>query len=337
MNKAMGKSLRLMLAAALGVLAMASGSTLAQGVKLKVATSQTGAQALVWLADTWGIFKQNGVDVEVVNFRNPADMIPAGVSGAVNLINSGIEQPALLAQRGGVPPWRAFVATYGASAFSIVAQPRLTNLIPNDFKQFKGMKVGITGHGRPAHSLIKAFLKEAGLDPDNDVTYVEQPPGPEGIASWERGLADIAVTNEPVTSALMIKKTARMFIDLREGKHGPASTVPQAAVLAPVSLINSNRGELERFTLSICQAAKRAMSNVDAAANAAAERYGANTGADAAIVKAGLVASAVAWKVDIPEAPTMSWIKLMQDSNILKIQPKFNEIVDTSFSKNWKC
>ena len=128
-----------------------------------------------------------------------------------------------------------------------------------------------------------------------------------------------------------------MFIDLREGKHGPASTVPQAAVLAPVSLINSNRGELERFTLSICQAAKRAMSNVDAAANAAAERYGANTGADAAIVKAGLVASAVAWKVDIPEAPTMSWIKLMQDSNILKIQPKFNEIVDTSFSKNWKC
>jgi ABC-type nitrate/sulfonate/bicarbonate transport system substrate-binding protein len=273
----------------------------------------------------------------VVNFRNSADMIPAGISGAVNLINSGVEQPELLTQRGGVPPWRGIVATYGASAFSIVAQPRLTNLVPNDFKQFKGMKVGIPGFGRPAHSLIKAFLKEAGLDPDNDVSYVEQPPGPEGIASWERGLADIAVTNEPVTSALMVKKTARMFIDLREGKHGPASTVPQAIVLAPVSLINSNRGELERFALSICQTAKRALSNIDVAANAAAERFGANTGADAAIVKTGLVASAVAWKPDVPEVPTMAWIKLLQDSGIIKIQPRFNEIIDTSFSKNWRC
>ena len=307
----------------------------ASSLKLKVATSQTGAQATVWLADIYGFYKQQGLDVEIINFRNPADMIPAGISGAVNLINSGVEQPALLAQRG-VAPWRGIVASYGASAFSIVIQPTL-NIKPGDFKALKGLRMGVSGLGRPAHSVAKALLREAGLDPENDVTYVEQPPGPEGITAWERKLADVAVVNEPVTSGLMLRKTAKMFVDLREGKNGPVSQVAQAAVIAPVSLISSNRSELDRFVTAICLATKRAVQNPDEAARLLAERWGSDTGADAVIVKAGVVASAVAWKTEIPEVPTNAWLKLLVDSQILKVQPKFNEVVDTSFSKGWRC
>lgn len=321
----------------IAVVALASGAAFAQSspLKIKVATSQTGAQATLWLADIYGLFKQQGLDVEIINFRNPADMIPAGVSGAVNMISSGVEQPALLAQRN-VAPWRNIVATYGASAFSVVMQPDL-NIKPGDFKALKGLKVGVPGLGRPAHSVAKALLKEAGLDPDNDVTYVEQPPGPEGVTAWERKIADVAVTNEPVTSGLLLRKSAKMFVDLRAGKNGAISQVPQATILVPLSLINSNRGELEKFATAICLATKRAVQNPEAAANLLAERYGANTGADASIVKAGILASAIAWKTDIPEGPTNAWLKVLVDAGILKAMPKFNEVVDTSFSKSWHC
>jgi ABC-type nitrate/sulfonate/bicarbonate transport system substrate-binding protein len=322
----------------LAALMLGSGAVHGQTspLKLKVATSQTGAQATVWLADIYGYYKQQGLDVEVINFRNPADMIPAGISGAVNLINSGIEQPALLAQRGGVAPWRGMVATYGASAFSIVIQPSL-NIKPGDFKALKGLKFGMSGFGRPGHSVAKSLLKDAGLDPENDVTYVEIPPGPEGIVAWERRIADVSVVNEPVTSALMARKTAKMFVDLREGKNGALSQVSQSVVLAPVSLINSERSALERFVSANCQAAKRGRQNPEEAARLLSERWGSNTAADPEVIKAGIVASAKAWKSEIPEASTIAWFKLLVDSKSLKAVPKFTDVVDTSFSKFWTC
>jgi NitT/TauT family transport system substrate-binding protein len=329
--------LRLLAASAAVMLIASAGAAFGQGkpVKFRVAISQSAAQAPVWLADAWGLYKKQGLDVELLNFRNPADMISAGVTGAANLIASGIEQPAVLAERG-LPPWRDIIAIYGASSFSIVVQPD-SKVAIGDFKAFKGGKFGMSGFGRPAHMVAKALLKEAGLDADNDVTYVEIPPGPEGVAAWERKIADVAVVNEPVTSSLLIRKSAKMFLDLREGKHGALSQVPQATVMAPLSLIKSERQALDKLVTATCQASKRGRENPDDAAKALAERWGSETGADPQIARAGTVASAKAWKSEIPEAPTMAWLQLLVDAKILKALPKFHDVVDTSFTKLWSC
>lgn len=326
-----------MFAAAVLALGFGMGSVSAAQppVKLRVAITQSAAQGVVWLADIYGLYKEQGLDVELVNFRNPSDMISAGVSGAVNLISSGVEQPALLAERG-VAPWRDIVASLGASAFSIVIQPD-RNITPGDFKALKGMKFGMSGLGRPGHSVAKSLLKDAGLDPDNDVTYVEIPPGPQGVVAWERKIADVSVVNEPVTSALMARKTAKMFVDLREGKHGALSQVAQSTVLAPVSLIKSERQALERFVTANCRAAKRGRENPEEAAKLLAARWGSDTGADPEIVKAGILATAKAWKTEIPEAPTVAWLKLLVDAKTLKGMHKFTDVVDTSFRKLWSC
>jgi NitT/TauT family transport system substrate-binding protein len=321
----------------IGVLAGGSVEASAESapVKLTIAIGRSGPQAVVWLAEIYGLYKQQGLDVEITDFRNASDTVAAGASGAVNVIASGIETPAILTQRG-LAPWRNIVAIYGTSAFSIVAQPDL-KIVPGDLKALKGLRIGVSGLGRPSYAVGVFFLRQAGLDPDNDVTFVEQPPGPEGVVAWDRRIADVAVVNEPVTSALLLRKSAKMFLDLRQGKNGPISQAPQAAVQVPLSLIRNNRAELERFVTAVCLATKRAVQNPKEAAQLLAQRWGSDAGGDADVVKAGIIASAVGWKNEIPREPTMAWFDLLTNMKILNKLPAFDDVVDVSFSKGWHC
>src|SRR5260370_880056 len=149
----------------IGVLAGGSVEAYAESapVKLNIAIGHSGPQAVVWLADIYGLYKQQGLDVEITDFRNASDTVAAGASGAVNVIASGIETPAILTQRG-LAPWRSIVAIYGASAFSIVAQPDL-KIVPGDLKALKGLRIGVSGLGRPSYAVGVFFLRQAGLDP----------------------------------------------------------------------------------------------------------------------------------------------------------------------------
>lgn len=322
----------------LAALCASSTASLAQAkpLKLRIGVTQTAATAPATLAEIYGTYKEQGLDVEVVSFRGAVELISAGVGGSLNLMATGVEQPAFLAARK-AEPWKDIVAILGRSAFSIVVQPD-KKITPGDFKAIKGWTMGIPGLGRPAHSVVKSLLKDAGLNPETDVTYVEQPSGPPGIVAWEQKRADIAVVNEPVTSTLLERKTAKMFVDLRAGKHGPLSLVPQATVLAPVALIKSERATLERFVTAICKAAKRGRENPKEAATLLAQKWGAETkGTEADALVAGIVATAPAWTVEIPRAPVEAWFKVLVEANALKQMPKYEEVVDTSFSRFWSC
>ena len=312
-----------------------AGPAQAQTKTYKIGVTQTAAVAPAWLADIYGYYKDAGIDAELVNFRSPTELVPAGLSGALTLMTVGVENPAILAERG-TAPWRNIAALLGASAFSIVARPDIM-ATPGDMKALKGKTVATPGIGRPAAYVLKSLLKEAGLDAENDVTYVEQPPGPEGVAVWEQRKPDFAIVNEPVTSAILARGTAKMFLDLRAGKNGPVSQVPQATITAPAALIASDRANIVKIVGAICKAAKRGRDNPQEAADMLAKRWGADTGADAAVVKAGIIATAPAWTANVAEAPTNAWLNILVGAKVLKSVPKFGDIVETSLAPDWKC
>lgn len=338
MTHSHGRTARRLGALALAaLLALAAPQSHAQSklTKVRIGTTQTAAVAPAWLAEIYGTYKEQGVEVELINFRGAVELISAGVGGSLELMATGVEQPALLAERG-AEPWRDIVALLGSSAFSIVVQPS-SKIKAGDFAATKGMRWGIPGLGRPSHSIVKVLLKEAGLDPENDVNYVDQPSGPEGIIAWERQRSDIAIVNEPVTSSLISRGSARMFVDLREGRHGAISQVPQATLLAPLRLIKNERAVMDRVVRAVCLAAKRGRQNPDEAARLLAVRWGAEKGADVEILRSGIIKAAPAWTPQLPEGPVNAWFKVLVEAKALKQVPRYGDVVDTSFSKLWEC
>src|SRR5260370_42607347 len=89
----------------IGVLAGGSVEAYAESapVKLNIAIGRSGPQAVVWLAEIYGLYKQQGLDVEITAFPNARDTVAAGASGAANGIARGIETPAILTHRGLLP------------------------------------------------------------------------------------------------------------------------------------------------------------------------------------------------------------------------------------------
>src|SRR5437763_10976915 len=80
---------RLILAAAsAAALASGAGKALAQQAKLKVGTLKQAGLTDVWVAKQAGIFERNGLDVELVEFRNGNEAIAAHQGGYVDIMLS---------------------------------------------------------------------------------------------------------------------------------------------------------------------------------------------------------------------------------------------------------
>lgn len=331
------RTLAALLLAGVAAMALAQPASTQKPRQLKVGAVPAGALGLVFLADIYGYYREEGLDVEVITFRAGADVITAGMSGSLDIITGGVEHPATLFERG-APPWKSIAGLLSTSPFSIVSRTGV-DIKPADFAALKGRRIGTPGVGRSAHMVISALLKEAGLDAAKDVTFFEIPSGAPGVSAFERSGVDAAIVNEPVTSALLARNAARMFADLSTGKFGPVSTFPQAVAIASQRLIDLDRPSLERFVRAVCRAGKRGSANAEEAADLLVRRFGgASTPAAAEELKVGLRKFASGWgNIELPAAPIEAWFKVLVENGALKKPTSYDSVVDAKFRGQWKC
>ena len=135
--------------------------------KMRLGYSGTGLNNYVLeMGRRAGIFRKNGLDLEVVYVNSGSLLNQALIAGTFDVSFSQGSEAMLAKLRGADMRITAVIA----NRFNHVY---LTAPVITSIKQLKGKKVAVSRFGSGSHFQSNLALKEGGLDPDKDVTVLQ--------------------------------------------------------------------------------------------------------------------------------------------------------------------
>ena len=221
-------------------------------VAMKVAYSNiTGDDLTVWVAFEAGIFKNNGLTVDLQYINGGAQTSAAIISNQVQVAQFGGSE-VLGAVAGG-----ADLVIVGQLApvypYHLFVQKNIKSIA-----DLKGKKVGISNAGGSSDIATRDALKRNGLDPDKDVQIVAVGSHANRTAALLAGGIDAGVDDPPEDEEL-VKAGLTPLINLA-GQKIPASNT---AIVVQRSYLNANKDVVQSYIDSIVQAIAYANKNKD--------------------------------------------------------------------------
>ena len=231
------------LSAALMAATLLTGAAQAEPEQKDVTIAVGGKVALYYLplniADLKGYFKDEGLNVQIVDFKGGSKSVQAVVGGSADVLSSSFEHVVNLQALG-----QSFVAVllqgrYPGFALSVTPQ------IAENWKSaadLKGKNVGVTSPGSSTNAMVNLLLKKAGLSPD-DVAIIGIGAGAGVLAAVQQGQVDAVVQADPATTLLVDNGLAKVVVDTRtaEGSEevygGP---MPAASISVPTKFAEEN-------------------------------------------------------------------------------------------------
>ena len=135
--------------------------------KMRLGYSGTGINNYVLeMGKRTGIFKKNGLEVEVVYVNSGSLLSQALIAGTFDLSFSQGSEAMMAKIRGADVRIAAVVANRFNHVY--LSAPPITSV-----KQLKGKKVAVSRFGSGSHFQTNLALKEGGLDPEKDVTVLQ--------------------------------------------------------------------------------------------------------------------------------------------------------------------
>lgn len=135
--------------------------------KMRLGYSGTGLNNYVLeMGRRWGIFRKNGLDLEVVYINSGSLLNQALIAGTFDVSFSQGSEAMLAKLRGADMRITAVIANHFNHVY--ITAPSITSI-----KQLKGKKVAVSRFGSGSHFQSNLALKEGGLDPDKDVTVLQ--------------------------------------------------------------------------------------------------------------------------------------------------------------------
>jgi len=197
---------RRIMMAAVALAALLPGLAAAQALPANVAV-YTGALVTVptYVAKDLGIYDKHGLNVSLLDFRAAPDATAALFSGAVDLMSNSPGNMMLVNSRG--RDLVAIVDNFPAPVWSLVvgkdvATPSKAAGYPALMHDLKGKKIGVPAIGSDGHNFARRFLRDAGMDPEKDVTFLAVGLGPDAVAAFKAGQLDAVMAIEPVQTVL---------------------------------------------------------------------------------------------------------------------------------------
>jgi NitT/TauT family transport system substrate-binding protein len=226
----------------------------AADVPLRVGVSAASSDAVFYIADKKGYFRQEGLAVAFIPFDSAAKMVaPLGAgqldigggspsAGLYNAVERGIDIK-IVADKGSTP------AGYGFQPLlvrkDLVASGRFKTL-----KDLKGMKIAGSAPGSASTSTLNEALKSAGLK-TSDVERVFMA-FPQHVAALQNKAVDAAMTTEPsATRAVQSGAAVRVM-----GDDAIYPNHQLAVVLYSGRFIKENPDAARRFMRAYLKAAR---------------------------------------------------------------------------------
>jgi NitT/TauT family transport system substrate-binding protein len=158
-----------------------AGSTSAGGKKLTKVT-QVGFKVMslapVYVASDRGIFEKHGLDFTLNEIESGKLGVAALLSGDAQFVDLGIDDVVNLRKEG--RDIRLFYNLERPLTMDFVMRKQvadskgvsLTSPLDERFRALKGLKIGTTRPGAPTDLYPRYFMKQVGLAPDRDATFV---------------------------------------------------------------------------------------------------------------------------------------------------------------------
>ncbi len=208
-------------------------------------TAPSGVQVPLWLAYERGIFREMGLEVELVHIATTSRVIQAMAAGEVHL--SPLDPAtAVRATLGGAETVLLLAMTNHLN-FAIMSQPSI-----QEPQALLGKTLGVTRIGASTHTAALVALRGWGLVPDRDVSLRQLGEITAIPAALEAGQIDAGVISQPADRRL--RAVYPTLLDL--AVQGPE--YPSVAIGGPRAWVASNEEAVRRFTHAYVLAVQQA-------------------------------------------------------------------------------
>jgi NitT/TauT family transport system substrate-binding protein len=190
--------------------AFASHAAFADSVKIALPVASLESLP-IYIAQANGLFKKRNVDVDVITSRGGGEAMKAYISGDVQIVATGFPEVGLM--RSHNVDVELFFAQTARVPFGMIGRK---DLDLKSVADLKGKTIAVTSPGSLTANLARYFVKEAGLDPDKDVSLVSVGGGGEILGAIKSGKADAAMLFEPFVTIAIQQGFATMLVDVPE-------------------------------------------------------------------------------------------------------------------------
>jgi NitT/TauT family transport system substrate-binding protein len=230
------------------------GHAEAQGKRVKLAyCSQLLCGVPYEVARSADIFKNHGLEVELVYTRGGNAAMQALVGGAVDYAATALDVVIQAYANVGAQV-RRFAVTGRLPLFAVVTAPSTADKI-RSIKDLEGKTVGVSALGNADHALTLYLLKQAGADAQK-VQFATM--GVNLLEALRQGQIDAGVVQEPALT-LLKRASARVLVngmDLEDAKHYLGGSFEFMGVAVRAEEIERRRPEMVALTKALAEALK---------------------------------------------------------------------------------
>ncbi|MBS4026860.1 MAG: ABC transporter substrate-binding protein [Clostridia bacterium] len=143
----------------------------------------------LYLADSKGYFKDEGLSVELFTFGGDGNVVQALAGGSIDINVASMS--GFVNAVNGRQPFKAFWGGFNQADIYWYS-PTLTSM-----DDAKGKRFGITTYGSLTDFLTRYALRLHGLDPEKDVQIIQVGPSINAIPALETGQIDVSTSSTP--------------------------------------------------------------------------------------------------------------------------------------------
>lgn len=232
----------------------------AQGLEKTKVTISVGGKNLFYylpltIAEQLGYFKDEGLDVTIVDFAGGSRALQAVVGGSADVVSGAFEHTISMQLKG--QPMRAFALQGAAPQIVLGINPKT---LPNyrSVADLKGKKIGVTAPGSSTNIVANFVLGKAGLKP-SDVSFVGVGAGNGAVAAMRAGQIDAISNLDPVITLLARSGDLKIISDTRrldEAEKVFGGPMPAACLYAPQPFLDKNPHTAQALANAIVRADK---------------------------------------------------------------------------------
>ena len=241
--------------AAVALIAVAStGARAADKVRIMIGGFEKQIYLPAKLAEGLGYYKDEGLDVEILNEASGVNAENELLAGSVQAVVGFYDHCVDLQAKG----------KYVESVVQFSRAPGEVELVSNKHPEIKSMadlkgkNLGVTGLGSSTNFLTKFLMKKAGV-PDGDFTTVPVGAGTTFIAAIQQDKIQAGMTTEPTVSRLLKTNEARILIDMRDvekTKEALGGTYPAASLYMDSGYVAKNKPVVQKLANALVKALK---------------------------------------------------------------------------------
>jgi NitT/TauT family transport system substrate-binding protein len=225
-------------------------------------------QLPAWIAKETGIFKKNGLDVQLIYFTGGTTAVQALVSGEVPI--SQVAGPAVV--NSALAGSEIIIVAGGATSLDywLMSRPEIKRP-----EQLKGGSVAISAFGTASDFVARYALQKIGLTPGKDVALVQVGGVPDRLGALLAGKIEAAVLVPP-----------SMFIGQKKGLNVLADVsklglpIHSTGVATSRRFIREHRDTVRRYVRSQLEAVHRIYTDKEASLKVLTKYFGGNVEPD---------------------------------------------------------